>query len=72
MFDSRRAHGGSNDTAKGSSADLVPWRYRNIINPWQTPREIRNATKFLDRMFKNVPEPERIEMTREQEEDRQW
>lgn len=29
---------------------LVPFNYRNVINPWQTAREIDSAVKFIDRM----------------------
>lgn len=28
----------------------VPWYYRNVINPWQTPKEIKLAVKFVQAM----------------------
>lgn len=30
----------------------VPWLYRNVINPWQTPREIRLAVRSIEKMVK--------------------
>ncbi len=32
----------------------VPWKYRNVVNPWQTVREIKNALKFIDKMIKKL------------------
>lgn len=31
----------------------VPGRYRNVINPWQTPKEIRNGVKFIEAMLRD-------------------
>lgn len=48
----------------------MPWKYRNIINPWQTYKEIRKAINYLDRLFKGCSEEERKECTREDDPDR--
>lgn len=29
----------------------VPDKYKNVINPWMTPSEIRSAAKWLDKML---------------------
>ena len=44
------------------SMNPTPWKYRNVINPWQTPREIANAVTGLDRMMA------KLNLTKEAEE----
>lgn len=29
----------------------VPHRYRNVINPWMTPKEIRRSVAFIESML---------------------
>lgn len=50
----------------------VPPDYRNVICPWQTPREIRAQSKFLDRMFRKLDPFERRELLRLDSSDRVW
>jgi len=35
----------------------VPPKYQQVINPWQTPNEIRNAVAWLDRMMQKLHLP---------------
>lgn len=30
---------------------MIPWKYRNVIHPDQTDREIKSAVKFIDKMI---------------------
>ncbi|MHB8407730.1 MAG: hypothetical protein ACYDHY_06405 [Acidiferrobacterales bacterium] len=30
---------------------MVPWKYRNVVCPWQTPKEIKLACRFIDKML---------------------
>lgn len=52
----------------------VPRRYRNTINPWMTPREIRNSVKFIERMLKKLQLSEKAEseLLRLNRPDRDW
>lgn len=52
----------------------VPWKYRNVVNPWQTEREILLATRLIERMLKKLklaPEQE-LELLRSRAPDRSW
>lgn len=51
---------------------LIPARYRNILNPWQTKRELRSQIKTLDKILKKLTDDERAPLTRELEPDRDW
>lgn len=37
---------------------MVPSIYRNVINPWQTPSEIKAGVKHLDKMLFKLSYPE--------------
>lgn len=50
----------------------VPHRYRNVINPWQTAREIRAAVKYLDRLLRDVLPHDLNRFTRVDEGPRSW
>jgi hypothetical protein len=38
----------------------VPKRYRNVINPFQTLKEIKSAIKFIERMISTVKDHQEI------------
>lgn len=52
----------------------MPSKFRNVLCPWQTEREIQSQTKFIERMLK------KLKLTEEQERellfldkpDREW
>lgn len=50
------------------------WKYRNVINPWQTPREIRSAEKMIDRMLAKLKltQQEEFDLLRAEAPDRDW
>jgi hypothetical protein len=52
----------------------VPWKYRNVVNPWQSPKEIRLATRFIDRMVKRfkLSGHEELALLRAEQPDRRW
>lgn len=33
--------------------NYVPHRFRNVINPWQTPKDIQSAVMFILKMMKD-------------------
>lgn len=50
----------------------VPYPYQNVINPWQRPREIKLAIKFINQMLKHWPEPDALKLLRADEPAREW
>jgi hypothetical protein len=34
----------------------VPSRYRNVINPWQTQKDVQSALFFIGKMMKDHPD----------------
>ena len=52
--------------------NYVPWKYRNIINPWQTIKEIRLAIKFANQMTRKMFEKDILILFRANEPDRKW
>lgn len=46
--------------------------YQRVINPWQTPRELQLAVRFIERMLKGKSETERRELLRLDEPMRHW
>ncbi len=51
---------------------MVEGRYRQVICPWQTPKEIRSAEKFCDRIWQRLTEDERREVFRLDGPPREW
>lgn len=47
-------------------------KYHQVINPWQTPREIKRATKFIDAMLKGKSPEECRQLLRLDEPPRFW
>lgn len=39
----------------------VPDKYRNVINPWMTPSEIKASAKWLDKMLAKLDLPPEAE-----------
>lgn len=54
--------------------NTVPYKYRNVINPWQTPKEIRLAIKFITKMLRriNISEEDALLLLRTNQPDRKW
>ena len=50
----------------------VPPKYRNVVNPWQTAREIKLAVKFIERLVRGMPEGEALVLVRADEPNRVW
>lgn len=50
--------------------NFVPHRYRNLINPHQTKREIRGQVRFAETMCRGLDLATRPRVTRENEPDR--
>ena len=57
-----------------TNADAVPRRFRNLINPWQTVREIRAQVRTANQIASRLYADDRASkaFTREDEEDRAW
>lgn len=49
----------------------VAWIYRNVICPWQTPKDIQSAEKFCAKIWNSLRVDERIAVFRLKEE-RDW
>lgn len=44
------------------SVQPVPPDFRNVICPWQTPREIRAQSKFAKKIWNSLSPEERVEI----------
>lgn len=53
---------------------MIPWKYRNVINPSQTEREIKLAARFIDRMLQKLglDEQAQLELVNANKPDRVW
>jgi hypothetical protein len=56
----------------GTTLAGVNWLYRNVINPHQTPKEIKIAEKFITKMIKDMPWEERERLLHTDGPDRAW
>lgn len=50
----------------------VPHRLRNVINPWQTEREIKTQAKSAEKILNKVPKDKHSEWLEVNSPDRNW
>ena len=49
----------------------VPWKYRNVLCPWQTENEIKRQVSFLNKMTRSWSE-EKMRRVLRLDYERQW